>query len=282
MSAQDEHQRRKQHEVMARVLADTVVNQLVDSGCNPGQLIDFASEVVRCITDGGFARKVAKHSHGPAAKGVEVRPIRWRVNEIGEHRHELYGDRVTLRQIEASNAELLKRWREDRQISRTFSGPLLTYLLAHLPELSEDQRRRDFLVSDESGRGIGLVSLFDIDHSVSQAETAKLLGEPGARGKGYATEAVQLLLAYAFGVLKLRRVYLQTAGFNLHNIKLNETMGFKFEGILRESAILMGEHVQIVVMSMLAREFLQNYQLVALGSNPIGSLGGEAPSADLC
>lgn len=282
MSAEDEHEKRKQHEVMARVLADTVVNQLIDSGCDPGQLIDFASEVVRCITGRGFARKVEKHSDAPSAEGVEVRPIRWRVNEISEHRHELYGDRVTLRHIEASNAELLKRWREDPEISKTFSGPLLTYLLAHLPELSEDERRRDFLVSDESGRGIGLVSLFNIDHSVSQAETAKLLGESDGRGKGYATEAVQLLLAYAFAVLKLRRVYLQTGGFNLHNIKLNEKMGFKFEGILRESAILMGEHVQIVVMSMLAREFFQTYQLVALGSSPIGSLEGEAPSADLC
>ena len=60
----------QQREVMCRVLANTVVKQLVESGCDSGQLIDFAGEVLRCITDRGFEGSSGEPG-GQAAPGED-------------------------------------------------------------------------------------------------------------------------------------------------------------------------------------------------------------------
>ena len=117
------------------------------------------------------------------------------------------------------------------------------------------------VICDETGQGVGMVCLFGVDPAVRQAEMTKLLGSPTARGKGYATEAVKLALAYAFVELDLRRVYLRTAGFNFQNIKLNEKVGFRFEGVLRRSRLIAGEVVDVALMSILSEEFHRLYRV---------------------
>lgn len=264
MDAETGQELLKQREVMSRVLADSVVGQLIEAGFQPGQLIDFASEVVRCVTERGIAGNAERASEGAARGEAQVRPVEWLVEPVANDTHRVHGARVTLRALAPADRPVLEKWLQDAEIQKTFSRPLLIHLIDHLPEVPDDPRRRDFVVSDASGRDVGLVCLFNIDPVVGQAEMAKLLGEPGVRGKGYAAEASRLLLAYAVDVLKLRRVYLRTAGFNLHNIKLNEKMGFKFEGILRQSEVLNDRHVHVVLMSMLAEEFLERYRLERL------------------
>jgi len=261
MDAGNGQEAQKQREVMGRVLADTVVRQLIEAGFSPGQLIDFASEVVRCVTERGIESNGEPTLGVPARGQAEVRPIEWLLEPAGNEGPRIRGARVTLRALAPADRAVLEKWLRDAEIQKTFSKPLLIDLIDHLPDVPADPRRRDFVVSDESGRDVGLVCLFNIDPVVGQAEMAKLLGEPGVRGKGYAGEACRLLLAYAVDVLKLRRVYLRTAGFNLHNIKLNEKMGFRFEGILRQSEVLDDRHVHVVLMSMLAEEFGRRYRL---------------------
>lgn len=268
MDAGDEPELQKQREVMCRVLAETVVGQLIEAGFPPGRLIDFASEVVRCVSEQGVGENGGQGADGTARGREAVRPIEWQVEPAGHETHRLRGARVTLRPLAPDDAPLLTKWLADPAIQKTLSRALLTDLVDRLPEAASDPRRRDFVVCDASDRGVGLVCLFDIDPAVAQAEMAKLLGEPGVRGKGYAGEASRLLLAYAMDVLKLRRVYLRTAGFNLHNIKLNERMGFRFEGILRHSEVLDGRCVHVVLMSMLADEFAQRYRLEPLAEEP--------------
>ena len=103
--------------------------------------------------------------------------------------------------------------------------------------------------------------------TTGQGEIAKLLGNPDALGAGYAREASALLLAFAFERLGLERIYLRTNGFNLHNIKLNERLGFQFEGILRSSYRLNGELIDVVLMSMLAAEYYRKYGTRELTAN---------------
>ena len=253
---------------MCRVLADNVVRQLIEAGFPPGQLIDFASEVVRSVTEQGVGvngRATAGHTDGE----VRASPIEWLVEPADGRAPRIRGAKVSLRPLADDDGPLLVRWLADEEIQRTFSRALLTDLIGRLSEVPADPRRQDFVVCDPPGRGIGLVCLLNIDHATGQAEMAKLLGDPADRGKGYAKAASCLLLAYAVDVLKLRRIYLRAAGFSLHNIKLNEKLGFRFEGILRHSEVLNDRPVHVVLMSMLAEEFLQRYRLQPLaGAEP--------------
>ena len=63
---------------------------------------------------------------------------------------------------------------------------------------------------------------FDAD----AAELSIVLGEPSSWGQGLGTEAMQLLLAFAFGPLGLHRVWLIVRADNERAVKLFGRMGF--------------------------------------------------------
>ena len=258
MTEPDGKDKRKEHEVMCRVLANSVVTQLAGSGCSFGQLLEFGGEVLACINRQSFGgRSAAKAGAGNA----DVHVVPYRIEPVADGRHVVHGSRVTLRPLEDGDRGLLETWSRDEGIIHTFSRTLLGTLCSHASLASLHDGRKDFVVCNEEGRGIGLVCLFHIDRAVGQAEMAKLLGDPAARGKGHAKEATSLLLGYAFTELKLKRVYLRTAGLNIPNVRLNEKLGFRFEGILRQAAALDAKAVDVVVMSILAEEWRQHYRL---------------------
>lgn len=87
-----------------------------------------------------------------------------------------------------------------------------------------------------------------------------LIGNQEYMGQGYATEATQLMLAYCFLRLNMNRVYLKVYADNARAISLYERCGFKVEGTLRESRFEGGGFKDVLIMSILRREFMQ-YQL---------------------
>lgn len=252
----DERQRQnKKHQLMYGTLADTVVRELMLAGCDRRQLVDFASEVLRTINQKGFGSADGWPDISDTCQ--RRRPIPWRVKQSPGGLESIRGPRVTLRPLRPEDATRLAIWRQDREIRPTFAWCLLHDLARRAARKVSSSRRVDLVICDEQHRRIGAVSLFGIDRRRRRAEFGKLVGDRAARGRGYAREASSLLLAYAFSVLKLRRVSLRTVGFNLHNIRLNERMGFKFEGILRQADHLNNQLVDVVLMSMLDREFFQ-------------------------
>ena len=54
---------------------------------------------------------------------------------------------------------------------------------------------------------------------------------PAAQGQGFATEATNALVRYAFGALGMRRIGLTHSGGNEPSRRIAERLGFSFEGI---------------------------------------------------
>ena len=85
--------------------------------------------------------------------------------------------------------------------------------------------------------------------------------EPGvylfkdARGKGYAEEATRLWIEYGFRVLGIDKIYVSTLQTHLRNIKLNEEIGFRVEGLLREEVLLDGRRLDVLRMGLCRRQF---------------------------
>lgn len=262
----------KQRETMNCVLANSLVNQLLQSGCGEGDVINLATQILHYVTNHGFGNG-ASRTQDESRSETPLR-VDWRLTPADHGRHVIHGERVTLRPLESSHLPFLRTWREDGEIQRTCSSKLLAEVLRRNGRRREDHR--EFVIHDESETPIGLMALFHIDPDSQQAEVAKLLGDPAARGRGYATESTGLLLSYAFQVLELHRVYLRTKGFNLQNIELNEKLGFQYEGILRASERLQGELIDVVLMSMLAREYTERYHTREL---PEPSIAVDAPAS---
>lgn len=82
------------------------------------------------------------------------------------------------------------------------------------------------------------------------------IGEPEFWGKGYGTDAMNLILRYAFIELNLQRVSLDVFEYNPRGIRSYEKAGFKVEGRVREMILREGRRFDVFYMGILRSEWL--------------------------
>ena len=75
------------------------------------------------------------------------------------------------------------------------------------------------------------------------------------RKKGYAKEALNLVLEYAFNKMNLHRVEAEVIEYNTASLKLVEKFGFVLEGRLREAKYSGGKYWDILRYGLLKSEF---------------------------
>ena len=73
--------------------------------------------------------------------------------------------------------------------------------------------------------------------------------------RGYGSEAIRLVLGYAFEQLELHRVDLRVLAYNARAIRAYEKCGFVREGVERESAWVDGGWCDDVIMGILEHEY---------------------------
>jgi RimJ/RimL family protein N-acetyltransferase len=95
---------------------------------------------------------------------------------------------------------------------------------AYLTRVEKADRPDCALTIDLIGQGpIGCGGFRNFD--AEAAELSLVLGEPSLWGQGLGTEAMELLLAFAFGPLALKRVWLVVRADNVRAVKLFSRMG---------------------------------------------------------
>lgn len=106
---------------------------------------------------------------------------------------------------------------------------------------------------------IGNVYLTNIEHFNKNANLDIFIGNKKYQRKGFASEAVQLILEHAFNDLGLERVESKIFKNNVSSIKLHEKNGFSKEGVLRNYFFKNGSYNDITIMSILREEYLNDY-----------------------
>jgi len=84
------------------------------------------------------------------------------------------------------------------------------------------------------------------------------IGDRQDWNKGYGTDAMQVLLSFAFNELNLRRVSLSVLNHNARGIRSYVKAGFVREGIQRGSVLREGQRWDDVFMGILREEWLAN------------------------
>lgn len=103
-------------------------------------------------------------------------------------------------------------------------------------ERVSDGKAMQFVICDlVLDKVIGGCILFGYDEEHQRAELGYAIGQ-AYWGKGYATEAVQRFLEYAFDGVRLRRVEARVDARNIASSELLLRLGFSNEGCLREWA----------------------------------------------
>ncbi len=124
------------------------------------------------------------------------------------------GERVELRTTEREDIEFIQRARTDPSI-RTSLGFVRTHNREQVEEFYENTITANSsdsnFIACVDGEPIGEVNLFHVERD--HGEIAYWL-DSDRRGKGYATEAVSLLLTHAFDTRGLHRAFARIGDFN--------------------------------------------------------------------
>jgi RimJ/RimL family protein N-acetyltransferase len=164
----------------------------------------------------------------------------------------LKSSRLSIRRVDADGDKpLLESWIEDTY-GRHFLLSCAAAEQHDVGALLSNERNDVGIVELLDGTPIGAVAYLDIDAGQRRAELRKLIGAKDERGKGYAEEATSLWIEYGVKHLGLEKIFVSTLQTHLRNIKLNESVGFKIEGILRAEVLMDGKRYDVLRMGFSA------------------------------
>jgi len=163
----------------------------------------------------------------------------------------------------AADADRLRGWIASPEELRlwtasSFGFPLTReHLLGHLRESAERGDRLIFKAVESGGGGeaVGHVELGAIDPRNRSLRIGRVLIDPARRGQGLGAAMMRAALAKAFGELGMHRVELGVFDVNPRAIATYERVGFRRDGVRRESFEVPGGYWSEVVMSVLAPEW---------------------------
>ena len=166
------------------------------------------------------------------------------------------GALVVLRRHAPENLAAFRRWYADPEVvrlTRYQDGPM-----------TADEVERFFLsrvLGPDSltfaihlrttDRLVGTCAYSQLDGDNGSALYHITIGEKDAWGRGYGTEATELMLRHAFVALGLHRIALSVFSFNERAIRSYRKVGFAVEGRARDAILRDGRYWDEVQMSIL-------------------------------
>jgi diamine N-acetyltransferase len=170
------------------------------------------------------------------------------------------GELVALGPLRREHIPLYLRWINDfgtTQMLGISPRPMtLEQETAWYEQTAADDGEVAFTIYERAtGRAIGNCGLHEVDLANRRTVVGIMIGEPDARGRGYGTEAMRLLLDYAFTVLDLHSVMLTVFEYNGAGRRCHENVGFREMGRRRQSRWYNGRFWDEIHMDILASEF---------------------------
>jgi RimJ/RimL family protein N-acetyltransferase len=104
---------------------------------------------------------------------------------------------------------------------------------------------------------IGGCGLHEIEWRHRWGELGIVIGAHDYWGRGYGTDAVQTLSAWAFDTLNLNRVFLRVFADNARAIRCYEKVGYQHEGRLRQHVFNNGAYRDVLLMGLLRGEWVR-------------------------
>ncbi|MEJ5304928.1 MAG: GNAT family protein [Ignavibacteria bacterium] len=159
-------------------------------------------------------------------------------------------ERLIIRQTTKKDLPIIKSWLEDKE-GRFFLLSRLDNQQETIDEVFENENNLLGTICLKDKTPIGLIAYLNIDEYHRKAELRKMIGVTKERGKGYGNEATKAWIEYGFFTLNLEKIYLTTINTDIKNIRINEALGFRVEGLLRNELKINGEYYDVLQMSLL-------------------------------
>lgn len=153
----------------------------------------------------------------------------------------LTGENIKFRALEPADAGLLYKWENNSDIWNVSNTivPFSRYTLEQYVNSIQDiyitkQLRLMICLNNEDFKPVGCIDLFDFDPLHSRAGVGIIIADKADRQKGYASEAIALIINYCFSVLYMHQLYCNIAADNETSLNLFLNKGFKMAGTKKE------------------------------------------------
>jgi len=180
----------------------------------------------------------------------------------------LTGELVRLSAMDAEEAgKAFSRWGRDSEYIRLFNSNATRLVSANkekqwiekeLEEQSINQHWFSIRKLDDNAL-LGEVDLYVHNWTARDTFVGIGLGERDFWGKGYGTDAMKVILRYAFTEINMKRVSLGVFEYNPRAIRSYEKTGFRHEGRIRGLLNKEGKRWDMLNMSILREEWMEQH-----------------------
>ena len=173
------------------------------------------------------------------------------------------GKRIILRPVQDEDWVTIEEWGQDQD---ALWGSFQRFQLDHLPLLRQAYQQMNLLtresglllietIQDQEVIGYMRYTLIPYpDADMPYPEIGFGIPKASAQGKGYAKEAVSLLVGYLFAGYPVERMIAFTDQENIPAQRVMESVGFQQEGKLRRSMFRDGHWRDILIYGILRQE----------------------------
>jgi RimJ/RimL family protein N-acetyltransferase len=152
--------------------------------------------------------------------------------------------RVYLTKILNDDMECIYRW---------FSDPEFLKFYDYIPPVPLTKEQVDKLLNDYEKNEESIV------FAIRLKESKEIIG-----GKGYGSEALDMLLEYGFNEFNFHRIQLNVLEFNHSAIALYEKAGFVKEGLFREFVLRDKKRYDLILYGLLRNEWQEMNKLTTI------------------
>lgn len=172
---------------------------------------------------------------------------------------------IHLRPVTYADTDHIVRWRNSWDVKKSLYSQEDLTAQQHLEWMERNEKTHSsyqFIIvctmEDGTSLDIGTIFIKNINVRNRKGEFGIFIGEPSAKGKGYAAQATAQILRFAFEQLDLNRVYLSVFSDNLPGIRAYLQAGFLIEGELKQDFLRYDGFADITLMGITRERWDQN------------------------
>lgn len=172
-----------------------------------------------------------------------------------------HGTRVRLRAVEPADWEHFFAWsgddytaRRGSEIGFPQSREAVKEWAAKAAIAKPENDHFRWIIENLDGQAVGTILTHSCDRRVGSFMYGLVIAAEHQR-RGYAREAVQLVLRYFFAELNYQKVTVDVYDYNLASQRFHERLGFTLEGRLRRTIYTDGRHHDEFIYGLLREEF---------------------------
>lgn len=155
----------------------------------------------------------------------------------------IQGERIYLRPVRTIDIPLIMKWENNPEnwiVSETekpYTFDEINLLVDSSEDIFENGQLRLMLIKQESKQAIGTVDLYQADFDNKTVHVGILIAETVERKKGFAEEAIRLVINYVFNELEIEFLYCLIQSFNQSSFELFKKCGFELVNEEEENPI---------------------------------------------